>query len=95
MLETDIDVPGNLVTIEVTEDTATVSWDRVLAEIDSYVLSYSSAEGFSGEIPVGPSRTSYKLIGLRPGVVYTVYVWAIKGDRTSEKSSTKAETGKL
>uniref|UniRef100_A0A667WG92 Tenascin N n=1 Tax=Myripristis murdjan TaxID=586833 RepID=A0A667WG92_9TELE len=92
MLETDIDVPGNLVTIEVTEDTATVSWDRVLAEIDSYMLSYSSAEGSSGEIPVGPSRTSYKLIGLRPGVVYTVYVWAIKGHRTSEKSSTKAET---
>uniref|UniRef100_A0A667WUZ0 Tenascin N n=1 Tax=Myripristis murdjan TaxID=586833 RepID=A0A667WUZ0_9TELE len=90
---TDIDVPGNLVTIEVTEDTATVSWDRVLAEIDSYMLSYSSAEGSSGEIPVGPSRTSYKLIGLRPGVVYTVYVWAIKGHRTSEKSSTKAETG--
>uniref|UniRef100_A0A667X5V8 Tenascin N n=1 Tax=Myripristis murdjan TaxID=586833 RepID=A0A667X5V8_9TELE len=89
---TDIDVPGNLVTIEVTEDTATVSWDRVLAEIDSYMLSYSSAEGSSGEIPVGPSRTSYKLIGLRPGVVYTVYVWAIKGHRTSEKSSTKAET---
>ncbi|XP_078143811.1 tenascin-N isoform X1 [Centroberyx gerrardi] len=89
---TDIDAPTNLVTVEETEDTATVSWDRVQAEIESYMLSYSSAEGSSMEIPVGPDRTSYRLIGLRPGVLYTVYIWAVKGDRASRKSSTEAET---
>ncbi|KAM4604869.1 tenascin-N isoform 2-T2 [Polymixia lowei] len=89
---TDIDSPTNLVTIEVTEDTARVSWDRVQAEIDSYMLSYSSAEGSSGEIPVGRDSASYRLIGLRPGVLYTVYIWAIKRDKASRKSSTEAET---
>ncbi|XP_071376879.1 tenascin-N isoform X3 [Centroberyx affinis] len=89
---TDIDAPTNLVTLEETEDTATVSWDRVQAEIESYMLSYSSAEGSSTDIPVGPDRTSYRLIGLRPGVLYTVYIWAVKGDRASRKSSTEAET---
>lgn len=83
-----------MVTTEVTEDTATVSWDRVQAEIEGYMLSYTSAEGSSGEIPVGRDSTSYRLIGLRPGVLHTIYIWAFKGDKVSRKSSTEAETGK-
>lgn len=91
----ELDVPTNLLTREVTEDTATVTWDKVQAEIDGYLISYSSAEGSSGEIPVGADSTSYRLTGLRPGVIYTVYIWAVKGSRVSRKSSTGAETGKL
>lgn len=91
----DIDAPTNLVTVEVTEDTATVSWDRVQAEIDGYMLSYTTVDGSSAEIPVGRDLTSYRLIGLKPGVLHTVYIWAYKGDRVSRKSSTEAETGKL
>nr|XP_046176935.1 tenascin-N-like [Oncorhynchus gorbuscha] len=90
--ETELDVPTNLLTREVTEDTATVTWDKVQAEIDGYLISYSSAEGSSGEIPVGADSTSYRLTGLRPGVIYTVYIWAVKGSRVSRKSSTEAET---
>lgn len=91
----DIDAPTNLVTTEVTEDTATVSWDQVQAEIEGYMLSYTSAEGSSAEIPVGRDRTSYRLIGLRPGVLHTVYIWAYKGDKISRERSTEAETGKV
>ncbi|XP_039672597.1 tenascin-N isoform X3 [Perca fluviatilis] len=89
---TDIDAPTNLVTTEVTEDTATVSWDRVQAEIEGYMLSYTSAEGSSTDIPVGRDSTSYRLVGLKPGVLHTVYIWAFKGDKVSRKSSTEAET---
>ena len=89
---TDIDSPSNLVTTEVTESTATVTWERVQAEIDGYMLSYISADGSSQEISVG-ADTTYRLTGLSPGVVYTVYVWAVKGSRSSRKSSTEAETG--
>ncbi|XP_078029452.1 tenascin-N isoform X1 [Epinephelus lanceolatus] len=89
---TDIDAPTNLITTEVTEDTATVSWDRVQADIEGYMLSYTSAEGSSSEIPVGRDRTSYRLVGLRPGVLHTVYIWAYKGDKVSSKGSTEAET---
>uniref|UniRef100_A0A8C7MNW6 Tenascin N n=1 Tax=Oncorhynchus kisutch TaxID=8019 RepID=A0A8C7MNW6_ONCKI len=90
--ETDLDAPTNLLTREVTEDTADVSWDRPLGDIDGYMISYSSAEGSSGEIPVGADSSSYRLTGLRPGVIYTVYIWAVKGSRVSRKSSTPAET---
>uniref|UniRef100_A0A4W5PXF7 Tenascin N n=1 Tax=Hucho hucho TaxID=62062 RepID=A0A4W5PXF7_9TELE len=89
---TDLDDPTNLLTKEVTEDTATVEWQKVQAEIDGYMISYSSAEGSSGEIPVGADSSSYRLTGLRPGVIYTVYIWAVKGSRVSRKSSTEAET---
>uniref|UniRef100_A0A3P8Y1U7 Tenascin N n=1 Tax=Esox lucius TaxID=8010 RepID=A0A3P8Y1U7_ESOLU len=90
--QTDLDAPTNLLTREVTEDTADVSWVRPQADIDGYVISYSSADGSSGEIPVGADSSSYRLTGLRPGVSYTVYIWAVKGSRVSRKISTEAET---
>lgn len=92
---TDIDAPTNLATREVTENSATVTWDGVRAEIDGYTLTYSSAEGTSQEIKVGADATSYQLTSLKPGVLYTVFLWAYKGSRSSRKSMTEAETGKL
>uniref|UniRef100_A0A3Q3AT58 Tenascin N n=1 Tax=Kryptolebias marmoratus TaxID=37003 RepID=A0A3Q3AT58_KRYMA len=89
---TDIDTPTNLVIAEVTEDTATVSWDQVQAEVEGYMLSYTSAGGSSPDIPVGRDSTSYRLVGLRPGVLHTVYIWAYRRDQVSGKSSTEAET---
>uniref|UniRef100_A0A3Q2R3U7 Tenascin N n=1 Tax=Fundulus heteroclitus TaxID=8078 RepID=A0A3Q2R3U7_FUNHE len=89
---TDIDAPTNLVTTEVTEDTATVSWDKVQAEIEGYMLRYTSSESSSSDIFVGRDSTSYRLVGLRPGVLHTVYIWAFRGDKVSGKSSTEAET---
>ncbi|XP_043990545.1 tenascin-N isoform X2 [Gambusia affinis] len=89
---TDIDAPTNFVTTEVTEDTATVSWDKAQAEIEGYMLRYTSAEGSSSDIFVGRDSTSYRLVGLRPGILHTVYIWGFKGDKVSGKSSTEAET---
>ncbi|XP_073705622.1 tenascin-N isoform X2 [Garra rufa] len=89
---TDIDAPTNLATREVTENSATVTWDGVRAEIDGYMLTYSSPEGTSREIKVGADATSYQLTSLKPGVLYTVFLWAYKGSRSSRKSMTEAET---
>ena len=89
----DIDSPKNLVTEQVTENTATVSWDPVQAVIDRYLVRYTSADGDTREVPVGKEQSSTVLTGLRPGVEYTVHVWAQKGDRESRKADTKAPTG--
>uniref|UniRef100_A0A2K6T4X5 Tenascin-N n=1 Tax=Saimiri boliviensis boliviensis TaxID=39432 RepID=A0A2K6T4X5_SAIBB len=80
---TDIDSPKNLVTDRVTENMATVSWDPVQAAIDKYVVRYTSAVGETREVPVGKEQSSTVLTGLRPGVEYTVHVWAQKGDQES------------
>lgn len=84
-----------MVTTDITEDTITVSWDRVQAEIEGYMLSYTSTEGSSAEIPVGRDSTSYRLVGLQPGVLHNIYMWAFSEDKVSRRSSTQAETGKL
>uniref|UniRef100_A0A4X1UDQ1 Tenascin-N n=1 Tax=Sus scrofa TaxID=9823 RepID=A0A4X1UDQ1_PIG len=89
---TDIDSPKNLVTTQVTENTATVSWDPVQAVIDRYLVRYTSADGDTREVPVGKEQSSTVLTGLRPGVEYTVHVWAQKGDRESKKADTMAPT---
>ncbi|XP_032174864.1 tenascin-N isoform X6 [Mustela erminea] len=89
---TEIDSPTNLATDRVTEDTATVSWDPVQAIIDKYMVRYTSADGDTREVSVGKEQSSTVLTGLRPGVEYTVQVWAQKGDRESKKADTKAPT---
>ncbi|XP_060053882.1 tenascin-N isoform X2 [Erinaceus europaeus] len=89
---TDIDSPKNLVTDRVTESSATVSWEPVQATIDRYMVRYTSPDGISKEVSVDKEQTSTVLTGLRPGVEYTVYVWAEKGSRSSQKVDTKAPT---
>uniref|UniRef100_A0A668VAM9 Tenascin N n=1 Tax=Oreochromis aureus TaxID=47969 RepID=A0A668VAM9_OREAU len=89
---TELDAPANLLARDETESSFTVSWDPAQAEIDGYILTYTSSEGSSEEIPVGSDRTSYMLTSLRPGVLYTVYIWAVKGDKATRKISTKAQT---
>lgn len=76
-----------------TETTAAISWVPVQAVIDRYMVRYTSADGDTREVPVGKEQSSTELTGLRPGVEYTVHVWAEQGDRESKKASTKAPTG--
>ena len=62
---------------------ATVSWAPVQAVIDRYLVHYTSADGDTREVPVGKEQSSTVLTGLRPGVEYTVHVWAQKGQASS------------
>ena len=93
MFLSDIDSPKNLVTDQVTETTLSVSWDPVQADIDRYVVRYTSADGESKEFLIGKEQRSTVLTGLRPGVEYKVDVWAQKGAQDSRKANTKAPTG--
>lgn len=90
---TDIDGPTNLVTNHVTEDTATISWNGAQAPIDRYVVSYASADGDTKEVSVGKDKRTTTLMGLKPGIEYIIYIWAVKDSQQSRKTSTKAITG--
>ncbi|XP_007061293.3 tenascin-N [Chelonia mydas] len=89
---TEIDSPTNLVTNRVTEDTATISWNRVQAPIDRYMVSYTSADGDTREIAVGKDQSTTTLTGLKPGIEYNIYTWAEKGGQQSKRTNTKAVT---
>ncbi|XP_019357393.1 PREDICTED: tenascin-N isoform X7 [Gavialis gangeticus] len=89
---TEMDGPTNLVTDQVTEDTATISWKGVQAPIDRYMVSYTSPDGHARELPVGQDRSVHTLTGLRPGVEYIIYIWAEKGTQQSKSTNTTAVT---
>ncbi|NXO52952.1 TENN protein, partial [Aramus guarauna] len=89
---TEIDSPAHLVTDQVTEDTATISWDGVQALIDRYLVNYTSVDGDTEEMEVGKNETTMTLTGLKPGTEYVIFLWAEKGSRQSRRLSTEAVT---
>ncbi|KAM9239012.1 tenascin-N [Leptosomus discolor] len=89
---TEIDSPAHLVTDQVTEDIATISWDRVKALIDRYMVNYTSVDGDTEEMAVGKNETTTTLTGLKPGIEYVIFLWAEKGTQQSKKISTEALT---
>ncbi|XP_009891157.1 PREDICTED: tenascin-N [Charadrius vociferus] len=89
---TKIDSPAHLVTDQVTEDTATISWDRVQALIDRYMVNYTSVDGDTEEMEVGKNQTTTTLTGLKPGIEYVIFLWAEKGTWQSKRISTEAVT---
>ena len=91
----EIDSPAHLVTDQVTEDAATISWDRVQALIDRYMVNYTSVDGDTEEMEVGKNETTTTLTGLKPGIEYVIFLWAEKGTRQSKRISTEAVTGIL
>lgn len=56
-------------------------------------MTYTSADGDTKEMSVGKDKTTTTLMGLKPGMEYTIYIWAVKGAQQSQKASTKALTG--
>ncbi|XP_030349345.1 tenascin-N isoform X2 [Strigops habroptila] len=89
---TGVDSPTNVATDRVTEHTATVSWNKVEAPIDRYMVRYTSADGDTKEIKVGSENDMVTLRDLDPGMQYVVHIWAEKGPYRSKKASTRAVT---
>ncbi|XP_039204471.1 tenascin-N [Crotalus tigris] len=89
---TDIDGPTHLVTDRVTENTATISWNGAQAPIDSYVVSYNLVGGDTKQISIDKDKRTTTLVGLKPGMEYTIHIWAVKGTQQSRRASTEAET---
>lgn len=56
------------------------------------MVRYTSADGETKEVPVSKDQSSTILTGLKPGMEYTIHVWAQKGARESKKADTKALT---
>ncbi|KAM4774233.1 LOW QUALITY PROTEIN: tenascin-N-like [Cyanocitta cristata] len=76
-----------------TEDTATVSWNKVEAPVDRYMVRYTSADGDTREIQVGCENYMITLLDLKPDMEYVTDIWAEKGPQRSKKASTRAVTG--
>lgn len=90
-----IDGPKNLVVSDMGEDTASLSWEAARAQIDRYILTYTSLDGHSEEMAVGNDKTSTFLTGLTPGMEYMFNIWAEKGNKKSKRATVTATTGEI
>ncbi|KAM4641602.1 tenascin-N-like [Discoglossus pictus] len=89
---TGIDGPKNLMTTEVGEETASLSWEGARSAIDKYMLRYSSLDGVTKELEVDKGSTSTSLSGLIPGMEYSFQLWAEAGSKRSKRATTTATT---
>ncbi|XP_064210491.1 tenascin isoform X1 [Anguilla rostrata] len=89
---TDLDPPKDLEVNTVTESTLIVTWQRPVAKIDSYKLTYVSADGRRAELQVPGSFTTATLRNLIPGMLYTITLVAQRGRQQSAPISLAAST---
>ncbi|XP_064827704.1 tenascin isoform X3 [Oncorhynchus masou masou] len=93
---TDLDAPGDLQAVELTDESITLEWKNSQAKVDNYRIKYGPLSGGDhGELlfPTGPMDTTQaKISGLRPGTEYGMGVTAVKSERESLPSTTNAVT---
>lgn len=93
---TGLDAPRNLRRVSQTDNSITLEWRNVKADIDSYRIKYAPISGGDhAEIDVPKSQqatTKTTLTGLRPGTEYGVGVSAVKGDKEGDPATINAAT---
>nr|XP_044989351.1 tenascin isoform X5 [Jaculus jaculus] len=93
---TGLDAPRNLRRVSQTDNSITLEWRNVKANIDSYRIKYAPISGGDhAEIDVPKSQqttTKTTLTGLRPGTEYGIGVSAVKEDKESDPATINAAT---
>ncbi|XP_075801494.1 tenascin isoform X2 [Microtus pennsylvanicus] len=93
---TGLDAPKNLRRVSQTDNSITLEWRNVKADIDSYRIKYAPISGGDhAEVDVPKSQqatTKTTLTGLRPGTEYGIGVSAVKGDKESDPATINAAT---
>ncbi|KAL1776693.1 tenascin isoform X2 [Sigmodon hispidus] len=93
---TGLDAPKNLRRVSQTDNSITLEWRNVKADIDSYRIKYAPISGGDhAEVDVPKSQqatTKTTLTGLRPGTEYGVGISAVKGDKESDPATINAAT---
>ncbi|XP_036382680.1 tenascin-like isoform X2 [Megalops cyprinoides] len=90
---TELDPATDLEVNAVTETTLILVWRRPEAKIDSYKLTYVSADGRRTEVQVQGGATTATLRNLVPGMLYTITLVAQRGRQRSSPASISASTG--
>ncbi|XP_057640131.1 tenascin isoform X2 [Chionomys nivalis] len=93
---TGLDAPKNLRRVSQADNSITLEWRNVKADIDSYRIKYAPISGGDhAEVDVPKSQqatTKTTLTGLRPGTEYGIGVSAVKGDKESDPATINAAT---
>uniref|UniRef100_A0A452I2U4 Tenascin-R n=1 Tax=Gopherus agassizii TaxID=38772 RepID=A0A452I2U4_9SAUR len=88
-----LDPPTNLTATEVTRQSALLSWQPPMAEIENYIMTYRSTDGSRKELIVDAEDTWIRLEGLSEITEYTVRLQAAQDAMRSGFTSTSFITG--
>ncbi|KAL6089095.1 hypothetical protein STEG23_029009 [Scotinomys teguina] len=93
---TGLDAPKNLRRVSQTDNSITLEWRNVKADIDSYRIKYAPISGgdhAEADVPKSQQATTKTtLTGLRPGTEYGIGISAVKGDKESDPATINAAT---
>ncbi|XP_049977744.1 tenascin isoform X3 [Alexandromys fortis] len=93
---TGLDAPKNLRRVSQTDNSITLEWRNVKADINSYRIKYAPISGgdhAEADVPKSQQATTKTtLTGLRPGTEYGIGVSAVKGDKESDPATINAAT---
>ncbi|XP_072890094.1 tenascin-X-like isoform X3 [Hemitrygon akajei] len=92
---TVIDSPRDLRTVAVTDSTISLQWERSVAQVDLYRISYTTRSGQGGELTVSGQDRTATLKGLEKGTKYTISLVGEQGKMKSEAVITTATTESL
>ncbi|XP_059827249.1 tenascin-X-like [Hypanus sabinus] len=92
---TVIDSPRDLRTVVVTDSTISLQWERSVAQVDLYRISYTTRSGRGGELTVSGQDRTATLKGLEKGTKYTISLVGEQGKMKSEAVITTATTESL
>ncbi|XP_072115469.1 tenascin-X-like isoform X4 [Mobula birostris] len=92
---TVIDSPRDLRTVAVTDSTISLQWERSVAQVDLYRISYTTRNSRGGELTVSGQDRTATLKGLEKGTKYTISLVGEQGKMKSEAVITTATTESL
>ncbi|XP_062903996.1 tenascin-X-like isoform X2 [Mobula hypostoma] len=92
---TVIDSPRDLQIVAVTDSTISLQWERSVAQVDLYRISYTTRSSRGGELTVSSQDRTATLKGLEKGTKYTISLVGEQGKMKSEAVITTATTESL
>uniref|UniRef100_A0A8C9VTS7 Tenascin C n=1 Tax=Scleropages formosus TaxID=113540 RepID=A0A8C9VTS7_SCLFO len=88
-----LDKPRGLTAVNVTDSKALLLWQPVIANVDGYVIAYSSDSGEGRRQQVSGNTVEFQMTGLTPATKYSVSVRSVKGGQNSDAANTEFTTG--
>ncbi|KAL4609376.1 tenascin-like isoform X1 [Arapaima gigas] len=92
IVTTALDKPRGVTAINVTDSKALLLWQPTVANVDGYIITYSSDSASPYMEQVSGNTVEFQMTGLTPATKYLVNVRSVKGGHNSDATNTEFTT---
>ncbi|XP_066569232.1 tenascin isoform X3 [Amia ocellicauda] len=89
---TALDKPRGLTAVNITDSEALLLWQPAIATVEGYVITYSADSVAPVVERVSGNTVEFDMSSLRPATLYTVRVYAVRGNQQSAATTTEFTT---